>query len=323
MQLTVILCTYNRCQVLPTALESVAASVLPPSVEWEVLVIDNNSRDQTREVVEDFCRRYPGRFRYVFEGQPGKSNALNTGVREAQGEILVFVDDDVTVDPEWLRNLTANIADSRWAGAGGRTIPARPYSPPEWLSSEEPVQWQGVLGGMFDLGDKPCELRKEPYGTNMAFRKEMFEKYGNFRVDLGPRPGDLIRNEDTEFGRRLLAGGERLRYEPLAVVYYEIQESRAQKDYFLAWWFDHGRALAREEARPRSTGGTLWDYCEMLAILGAKLGVRTLRWMRASSPHRKFYYKCRIWMTLGQILEICDKQRARKIARALTHGVQG
>src|ERR1039458_10609075 len=90
MRITVILCTHNRCRSLAKALESVAASEVPASIEWDVLVMDNNSRHQTREVVQDFCRRYPGRFRYLFEPQPGKSYALNSGVREARAEIVAF-----------------------------------------------------------------------------------------------------------------------------------------------------------------------------------------------------------------------------------------
>ena len=107
-------------------------SELPDSVEWEVLVIDNNSRDHTREVVKDFCLRYPGRVRYVFEAQQGLSNARNTGIREAQ--ILAFVDDDVAVAPNWLYNLTAGLRDCDWAGAGGRILPPKEFSPPAWLA---------------------------------------------------------------------------------------------------------------------------------------------------------------------------------------------
>ena len=106
MKVTVVLCTYNRCESLATALDSVSVSQVPPSIPWEVLVIDNNSRDRTRDVVEDFARRYPGRFRYLFESQQGKSFALNRGIREASGDVLAFMDDDVTVDPSWLRKLT-------------------------------------------------------------------------------------------------------------------------------------------------------------------------------------------------------------------------
>src|SRR5271166_3382652 len=106
MKITVILCTYNRCVSLSSALESVAATTFSDPVEWEVLVVDNNSKDQTREVIQDYCRRSPGRFRYLFEGRQGKSYALNTGIRAAEGDVLAFMDDDVTVDPRWLQNLT-------------------------------------------------------------------------------------------------------------------------------------------------------------------------------------------------------------------------
>src|SRR6266852_7424384 len=115
MKITVIICTFNRCRSLSKALDSVAAQVLPESIEWKVIVVDNNSSDQTRELAEDYSRRYPGRFRYLFEPQQGKSHALNTGIREARGEILAFMDDDVIVDTKWLQNLTAVFQKEGWA----------------------------------------------------------------------------------------------------------------------------------------------------------------------------------------------------------------
>ena len=99
MNVTVVLCTYNRCESLAKALESVAQSAVPASVQWEVLIVDNNSKDGTQSVVEDFCRRHPGRFHYLFEPHPGKSHALNAGIREARGDVLAFMDYDVTLDP--------------------------------------------------------------------------------------------------------------------------------------------------------------------------------------------------------------------------------
>ena len=112
MKISVILCTYNRCQSLTRALESVAASQMPNSLDWEILVVDNNSKDRTREVMSEFCLRHPGRVRYLFEAQQGLSNARNAGIREAHGEIIAFTDDDITVEPTWLQNLTASLA--RW-----------------------------------------------------------------------------------------------------------------------------------------------------------------------------------------------------------------
>jgi glucosyl-dolichyl phosphate glucuronosyltransferase len=303
MKITVILCTYNRCRSLAKALESVAASQMPDSVEWEVLLVDNNSSDQTREVAEEFCARYPGRFRYLFEPQQGKSHALNAGIRKASGDILAFVDDDVTVEPTWLRNLTTPLYDGEWVGSGGRIYLEQTLSLPRWLALDGPYSLGGVLV-LFDRGDKPGELDWAPYGTNMAFRRAMFEKYGDFRTDLGPNPGSEIRGEDTEFGRRLMFSGERLRYEPLAIVYHSVPENRLRKKYFLAWYFDFGRALARENGRGRDVWGIPRPYFGILKTGTTSMARFALRWMLALIPHRRFFYKVLVWREAGQIVEM-------------------
>ena len=307
MRITVILCTYNRCRSLAKALESVAACELPSNVEWEVLVVDNNSRDHTREVVQDFCTRYPGRFRYLFEPQPGKSYALNRGVREAPGEILAFMDDDVTVEPTWLQNLTADAENSRWAGAGGRILPEQSFSPPHWLAVQGPYSLGGVLA-LFDRGDKPGELDWAPYGTNMAFRRAMFEKYGEFRTDLGPVPGSQIRNEDTEFGLRLMKAGEVLRWEPSAVVYHEVVQNRLSKKYFLQWWFDYGRAEIRVKKKRPAVWGIPPHYISISNRLFSILPRRMMRWLLAFDPPERFFKKCMVFWTIGEIAEIYRRE---------------
>jgi glucosyl-dolichyl phosphate glucuronosyltransferase len=306
MKITVILCTYNRCRILANALESVAASELPSSVEWEVLVVDNNSRDQTREVVQGFCARYPGRFRYLFEPQPGKSFALNSGVQQAHGEILAFMDDDVTVEPTWLKDLTAGLDGTEWVGSGGRILPEKDFSPPYWLALEGPFKMGGILA-LFDQGDQAGMLNLAPYGTNMAFRKEMFGKYGGFRTDLGPTPGSEIRNEDTEFGRRLMDAGERLRYEPSAVVYHEVPQNRLRKSYFLTWWFDYGRAEIRVKTKRPDFWGIPRPCISIANRLLRILPKRTMLWLRASNPQHRFFNKCWVWVTMGEIAEICRR----------------
>lgn len=310
LKVSVILCTYNRCQSLKKALASIAASILPSPVEWEVLVVDNNSEDQTREVVEDCNRRCPRRFRYLFEPQQGKSNALNTGIRGAQGDILAFVDDDVTVEPNWLQNLTASLDDRQWAGAGGRILPERTFLPPRWLSLEGPYEMAGVLV-FFDRGDKPGELDWAPYGTNMAFRREMFDKYGAFRADLGPIPGSEIRGEDVEFGRRLMAAGERLRYEPSAVVYHEVPAKRLRKEYFLAWWFDFGRALVREWGRGPDFLGIPRPYLSILKTLMTRMPRTAAQWILALQPQQRFFFKSRLWREAGEVAEFYSLARNR------------
>jgi glycosyltransferase involved in cell wall biosynthesis len=309
MNITVILCTYNRCQSLSRALNSAAAQKLPESVEWEVLVVDNNSNDQTPEVVREFCNRYPGRFRYICEPQPGKSHALNAGIREARGDVLAFMDDDVTVAPSWLKNLTETLHNGEWVGAGGRILPGENFSPPRWLSLKGPRGRYALAPlALFDLGEEPGQLAEPPFGANMAFRKEMFEKHGGFRTDLGPCPGSEIRNEDSEFGSRLLAEGERMRYEPSAIVYHPVSESRIQKEYHLAWWFDKGRADVRQ----------FGIHPDAICILGIplylfrRLAVWTFRWMVTVEPPRRFQSKLGVWGKAGAIVE-CYRRSSNEI----------
>jgi glucosyl-dolichyl phosphate glucuronosyltransferase len=315
MKITTVLCTYNRCQSLAKALDSLAASILPETVEWEVLVVDNNSSDQTRAVVEDSRLRYPGRFRYLFEPRQGKSYALNAGIREARGDVLAFVDDDVTVEPTWLENLTSALDDGQWAGSGGRILPMRGFVPPPWLALDGPHNLAGALCAYCDYGDAPGELKAPPYGANMAFRKEMFERYGHFRTDLGPRPSSEMRFEDTEFGRRLMEGGERLRYAPSAVVYHEVHESRVRKEFFLAWWFDFGRGSVRESGKGLSPGETLKVVVRIL--------LATPRWVLAVNSQRRFYRKCRIYYEVGKLVEVYQQAKGANVPRAQSEALGG
>lgn len=313
LDITVILCTYNRCRDLAGALESIAASEVLSSVTWEVLVVDNNSTDQTRSTVEDFCRRYPEHFHYVFEPKQGKSHALNTGIANAGGEVLVFVDDDVKVEPTWLQNITAALLhDGEWAGVGGRTLPLQKFEPPDWVPKDFEKDWGGIVFAHFDLGDNASELDRPPYGANMAFRKSVFEKHGGFRIDLGPAPGSQIRNEDTELGRRLLAAGERLRYEPTAVVYHPVPDGRITQGYFLAWWLDYGRARVREFGVRPDVHGIPRDYLR-LARSAIRMPVLMLRWLLAiHSAKRRFLYKCWTWKEAGQMVELYSRSIHRK-----------
>jgi glycosyltransferase involved in cell wall biosynthesis len=298
MRITVVLCTYNRHQSLRSALNSVAASVLPESVEWEILVVDNNSTDQTRKVVEEFCSRHPGWFRYLFEAQQGKSYALNSGIREARGNILAFMDDDVTVHPNWLQNLTAALRNDEWVGAGGRIVPEWTFPPPCWLAADSRHAAGPLVG--FDPSPNAGRLNEAPIGANMAFRKDMFEKYGYFRTDLGPRPGSEIRNEDTEFGDRLLLGGERLRYEPSALVFHPVTRNRIEKKYFLRWWYHKGEATIRQfGVRP----GTKYYIGGIPLFMFRNLVVWTCKWMAGIHPARRFSSKLNVWIKVGEIAE--------------------
>jgi glucosyl-dolichyl phosphate glucuronosyltransferase len=304
---TVVLCTYNRCRHLTGALESIAKSKMADSVTWEILIVDNNSTDQTRDVVQGFCHRYPQRVRYVFEPKQGLSYARNAGIEHSRGKVLAFTDDDVTVESGWLQNLTAALNTREWAGVGGRTLPAQEFTPPAWL----PTWGASVIFAHFDLGDRPIELKEAPYGANMAFRRSMFSKYGGFRIDLGRDGKDNIGSEDTEFGRRLMAAGERLGYEPTAIVHHLVVPERITQEFVLSWWFDWGRATVRERGDGPDVYGIPRDYVALFRRSVVALG-QTLRGAVAVSPSERFEFKCQVSKTRGQIAELRRRTAKRK-----------
>jgi glucosyl-dolichyl phosphate glucuronosyltransferase len=297
LQITVILCTHNRARTLGTALESIAGQSIPQSVGWEILVVDNNSCDETRQVVEDFQRRYPDRFHYFFEKQQGISHARNSGIREARGEILAFIDDDETAASDWLQNLTANLHNGEWSGAGGRILPQWNCPRPRWLSDGSALTMAPLA--MFDLGTKDGPLTETPFGANMAFRKEVFNVCGGFRTDLGRIGKGMLSGEDSEFGRRVIAAGRRLRYEPSAVTYHPVEEYRLHQKYFLQWWFNKGRSDVREFGVQAKTLHFLGIPFRLIRALAGESG----RWLAAVGPSQRFICKLKVWACAGQISE--------------------
>jgi glycosyltransferase involved in cell wall biosynthesis len=310
MNISVILCTFNRSQSLAKALESLARTRLEGEVKWEVLVVDNNSTDNTRQVAEIYCQQYPKHFRYVFEPEAGKSHALNCGILEARGDVLAFTDDDVIVEPTWIQNLTANLINGPWAGAGGRTLPEPPFLAPSWIS----LRRRHALAplAVFDPPLEAGPLNESPYGVNMAFQRKVFERYGGFRTDLGPGlgSGSPQKSEDSEFGDRLLASGEQLRYEPTALVYHSVPAIRLRKSYFLAWWFDKARSdrLACGTPSPKS-----WTIAGIPLRLFGRLGRWTLNWLITMEPSLRFDHKINVWVNCGEIIECYRQSRLETV----------
>jgi glycosyltransferase involved in cell wall biosynthesis len=295
--ISVLVCTYNRAQNLTETLNSIITQSSPDSYTWETLVVDNNSSDQTRQVVEAFQRQFPDRIRYVFEPKEGISNARNTAIRESRGEILTFIDDDETAEPNWLKNLTEHLHGGEWVGAGGRVLPPSDFVPPAWMQ----VKGLFVSGPLasFDLGEKAGQLNEPPFGANMAFRREVFDKLGFFRIDLGRSGNNLISNEDTEFGRRVLAAGLRLRYEPSALTYHPVEARRLKKSYFLHWWFNKGKSDVRELGYQSSAKGLFGVSFRLAAGLVWGIG----KWMVSIEPGVRFAHKIEVWNCVGQVEE--------------------
>ena len=187
LKISVVICTYNRSESLKRTLTSVGEMTgMEPGV-WELLIVDNNSNDDTRVVVEKFIGTLKVDCRYVFEAKPGLSNARNRGIREARGESIAFTDDDVLVDPDWLRNVLGEFENADVACIGGKILPIWEKPCPKCL--------QGHLLNFLslqDLGEEKIKLAKPLiWGANLAIRSAMFRKYGVFDARLGHSGGKL------------------------------------------------------------------------------------------------------------------------------------
>jgi len=247
MKFSVVIATFNRAADLAATLESLAA--LRPVGGWEVLVVDNNSTDGTRAVVESAAASFPAPLRYVFEQEQGRSPALNAGIRVTGGDIIVTTDDDVRVDADWLDRAAEGLERLKCDYVGGRVLPIWGAAPPAWLPNRGGKHWAVIA--LLDYGPEPIEFgARVPLGVNMAFRREAFERAGLFDPGTGRKAGTLLGQEVREWCIRARAAGLRGFYVPELALRHIIPAARLNKAYFRRWFYWRGisRAMLYEKA---------------------------------------------------------------------------
>jgi glycosyltransferase involved in cell wall biosynthesis len=237
-RLSIVLSTYNRCEMLGPALDRLLAQS-PDSLPYELIVVDNNSSDDTPAVVESRIERSDGRVRYIFEPRQGLSDARNAGLRAVCGDLVAFTDDDVRVSEGWVSAIIRAFDGHEEVDClGGRTLPMWPSPPPPWLT---PLHWVGPLA-LQDYGEhlvaidarRPLSLA----GANLAFRMKVFDRIGLFSPDFP-------RSEDTELLLRFWLEGLRALYVPDMLIHAEVQPERLTKTYHRQWHTNIGRCNAR------------------------------------------------------------------------------
>ena len=245
---TVLIATYNRAAFLDRTLDSIRALRLRAGRSWETIVVDNNSSDGTRQVVERHARDFPVPLHYLVEGRQGRSSALNTGIAASAGAIIAMTDDDVRVEPQWLDTVcdALEAASPAIAYAGGPVRPLWESPPPRWLDLTRGDLWGTIA--IQDHGDHMFvyeDARKVPLGANMAARRTLFESAGTFRADLGRTSGRwLLGQEVPELLLRARAKGFRGVYLPSMQVHHHVPSSRLTPAYFRRWWFGKGVSRA-------------------------------------------------------------------------------
>ena len=288
--------TYNRGPLLAGAVRSVLAQSPAFTPAFELIVVDNNSTDETREIIEQFARE-DGRVRYVFEPQQGSSHSRNAGSRAARAPLIAFIDDDVRAEPDWVSAIVRAFEQYPHADVvGGRVLPVWPVDPPAWLTREH---WSPLA--LVDYGDVPAAIDAEHplclVSANLSFRRSLFDVVGGFVPDLGLiKAGTLGSVEDHELLLRVLRAGRTVFYDPRITVHADIQPNRLERAYHRRWHSGHGHfhARLRSEQMEQTQVGTLFGVPAHLYRQAFKDVVGWLRNRAMREPARAFDHEGRL-----------------------------
>lgn len=228
--ISIIVCTYNRAKYLFNALESIANNDFPRN-EYEIVLVNNNSTDSTEEKCKMFAEKFPDvNFRYCTETKQGLSHARNKGITESKGAFLVFLDDDVVVKPDYLKNLKSNLDNTPDLMAfGGKIMPRfEAGHPPKWLN-----RWMYSLISATNCPDiaQKYGKRKYPIGANMGFKRQCLEKSGYFNTELGRTGNILLGGEEKDIFLKIKGLEMGIYYFPDVEIEHIIPESRTTEEY--------------------------------------------------------------------------------------------
>ena len=229
VKISAIVCTYSNASLLRRTLDSLIKQTLPPQ-DYEIIVVDNNSTDNTSEVVRDFQERCSHRIHYVLETTQGLSAARNTGIQQSSGPIISFIDDDAEADPDWLAAVVEAFRRNPDAwGVGGNTFAIWDAKRPAWLTDD-------FLGNLSiqDRGstERKLTVHEHILGTNCSFRREVFAEIGYFPTDLGRVGKSLLAGEEAELCRRIHLQGKSMYHIPSVIVYHHVTPERMRRSYF-------------------------------------------------------------------------------------------
>ncbi|MFC1668268.1 glycosyltransferase [Chlamydiota bacterium] len=248
IEFSIIICTYNRASLLEIVLKQLVLILKKYSQRSEIIIVDNNSSDTTKNIVDSISSHNCSLLiKYLFEKRQGLSYARNSGISISQGKYCVFIDDDILLGKNWFENVINTFEKfPNIIGMGGKVVPSFVSEIPLWLRKND--RWR-KLRGIFifhDLGNGYCYYQLDgtmPFGANMAFRRESFEKYGFFNVQLG-RGKRLTSHEDVEYSQRLLLSREKIVYNPFSPVKHIIEKERLTVSYIAKWFFFAGVSSA-------------------------------------------------------------------------------
>lgn len=299
--ISIIICTWNRENSLSETLFSLNEQADCDGLDVEVIVVDNNSTDNTKSVVEEKSNNWKlGKLHYCFESRQGKQFALNFGIKVSTKDILAFTDDDILFPTDWLAKIYLSFTDSSLELAGGKTLLIWPESGmPSWYDNN----MMAILGGV-DLGDiklSPSPDGYAPAGGNLIARRSLFDRVGNYSETH-------FRHMDYEFGVRCANQGVGIAYEPSVIVYAPVDSNCLTKRYFRRWSFKAGISGDEEKmvVGMNLLGIQLWVYRQLFEDL-VHLIIGSIK---NTDEAENFRRELRFWRNLGQLISQVVK-RAR------------
>jgi glycosyltransferase involved in cell wall biosynthesis len=245
LDLSVLISTRDRAHELEITLEHLQRQKEVSGINWEILVVDNGSSDNTQSVLMRAQRHLP--LVILYEPLPGKSRGLNKALEVARGDLLVFTDDDVEPSHEWLSQILT--ASRNWPGCSifcGPIVPVYPADTPAWLQEvlRENPALESAGFGRYSLSQAEGPTSALPFGANFAVRASCLFNI-HFDPKIGPHGRDYMPGEESDLLTRLFNKGERNIYVPTASVKHIIRKDQIKVQHLLRRAFQHGRGHAR------------------------------------------------------------------------------
>jgi glucosyl-dolichyl phosphate glucuronosyltransferase len=236
IDICVIVCSFNRCNYLPKLLESLKTQTLSKE-RFEILIIDNNSTDDTKKIINTFQESIPN-LKYIFEPRQGLSIARNRGMRETESPLVVYIDDDAYAEPEWLSSFVESFEKNDGVVCVGGPVKLDWQGErPDWI----PERYESLFTSV-DYGTEGIYLTSGNYivGANMGFRKDWLAGQGGFPENLGRKGYCLISGEEALIYKKVFESAHKALYHPGAKVWHRVTNERKTKRWFLKRLFWDG-----------------------------------------------------------------------------------
>lgn len=313
MDISVVVCTYNRADLLREVLRDLCNQDYPKS-QYEILVVDNNSIDNTRNIIEAFCKQYQN-VRYILETHQGHTYARNRGWLEAKGSYVGYVDDDCQLPPQWVKVAEEVIKHIAPAAFGGPYFPLYKSPKPPWFKDRYASRYVSD-----NVGREARPLKQDEYldGMNIFFRRSMLQELNGFKNNLGMSGKKIGYGDETELLMRIrkVMPTELIYYEPKLFVHHLVRPEKMTLCWIVRSFFADGQYYYRitHPEQPPIVGyrRLFRQTIDVLKNLGSKLILGLFKRDREQYPYlQNYFYECTSWYwhTLGKLYEQYQNRR--------------